>query len=265
MVREIGMYGAFDEGGFMSLQVLSCGMGTNSLAMLIGMHERKERPDLILFADTGAERPHTYAGIDPLNVWLASVGFPLITVVQSPNTTLEKDCLRRNALPAVAYGYKSCSIRFKAEPQEKYLNHFIPAIEAWARGEKVVKLIGFDAGEPGRAKHFEDEKCLNRYPLVEWGWGRPECIDAISRAGMNQPGKSSCFFCPNMRQAEIREQAQHYPELTARALDMEARANLTKVSGLGRDFSWNELLKTSELFEFPTRFNNEKCVCGVTP
>ena len=40
--------------------VVSYGSGTNSTAMLVGLHERGEKPDLILFADTGGERPDTY-------------------------------------------------------------------------------------------------------------------------------------------------------------------------------------------------------------
>jgi len=40
--------------------VVSFGGGTNSTAMLVGMWERGERPDAILFADTGGEKPHTY-------------------------------------------------------------------------------------------------------------------------------------------------------------------------------------------------------------
>ena len=40
--------------------VVSYGMGVDSTAMLIGMAQRSIRPDLILFADTGGEKPETY-------------------------------------------------------------------------------------------------------------------------------------------------------------------------------------------------------------
>ena len=42
------------------ITVASFGGGTDSTAMLIGMWQRKEPVDLILFADTGGEKPHTY-------------------------------------------------------------------------------------------------------------------------------------------------------------------------------------------------------------
>ena len=38
-----------------------------------------KRQDLILFADTGAEHPHTYAYLDVMNRWLKDHGMPPIT------------------------------------------------------------------------------------------------------------------------------------------------------------------------------------------
>ena len=43
--------------------VVSFGGGVDSTAMLIEMKNRGIRPDVILFADTGAERPGTYIHI----------------------------------------------------------------------------------------------------------------------------------------------------------------------------------------------------------
>ena len=65
---------------------------------------------------------------------------------------------------------------------------------------------------------------------------------AIEEAGLPQPGKSSCFFCPSMRAEEIIDLREHYPDLFRRALALEdnARANLKTVQGLGRNYSWRE-------------------------
>ena len=94
----------------MTKTVLSYGAGTNSTAMLVGLSERGERPDAILFADTGGERPSTYAHIAEVSAWCVANGFPEITIVRAPGKTLEQDCLDRNALPAIAYGFKTCSL-----------------------------------------------------------------------------------------------------------------------------------------------------------
>ena len=41
--------------------VIADGLGVNSTALLIGLSRAEVRPDLILFADTGSEKPETYA------------------------------------------------------------------------------------------------------------------------------------------------------------------------------------------------------------
>lgn len=212
--------------------VVSYGAGTNSTAMLVGMHERGERPDLILFADTGGERPETYQHRDTVSDWCESVGFPRIVTV-SEGTDLETDCLTRGALPGIAYGYKSCSDHYKIRPQKRWLKaQGITAPWFW---------VGIDAGEAHRAKYE-----TTRYPLIEWDWGREECIEAIARAGLPQPGKSACFFCPSSKPREILELGRTHPDLLERALAMEARAELSSVKGLGRSFAWADLVKYSE-------------------
>ena len=48
--------------------MVSYGGGANSTALLIGLHQHRIPVDLILFADTGAEHPHTYAYLDVMNL-----------------------------------------------------------------------------------------------------------------------------------------------------------------------------------------------------
>ena len=61
------------------MNVVSFGGGTNSTAMIIGMYLHKIPIDLILFADPGAEQPHTYEFIQTFNVWLEKHGLPTIS------------------------------------------------------------------------------------------------------------------------------------------------------------------------------------------
>lgn len=215
--------------------IASFGGGVNSTAMLIGMHERGENCDLILFADTGGEKPHTYEHILEFSEWLVSHGMPNITTVRGKQNqqlidgSLEGELLRRKSIPAIAYGFKTCSQKWKREPCKKYIkeNGF----------EGSILLYGFDADEPQRAKPYPN----NRYPLIEWGWGREECIAAIDRAGVTQPGKSACFFCPSSKKHEIYELRRQYPDLARRAVAMERNAELTTIKGLGRHFAWGDL------------------------
>ena len=233
------------------MNIVAYGGGTNSTALLVGLHERGEVPDLILFADTGGERPHTYEHVAAMSNWCKSVGFPEIITVRHRDSlgremTLEERCLAGRMLPSIAYGFKSCSDKHKRRPQDKFLNNWEPALAAWSRKEKITKLIGYDADETRRARQIEETKYEYRYPLIEWDWGREECVEAILRAGLPQPGKSSCFFCPSSRKTEIIELQQRYPDLLARALAMEGNAELSSVKGLGRRFSWGEFIDAKD-------------------
>ena len=60
------------------MNIVSYGGGANSTALLIGLHQHRIPVDLILFADTGAEHPHTYAYLNIMDRWLKERGMPPI-------------------------------------------------------------------------------------------------------------------------------------------------------------------------------------------
>ena len=235
----------------MTINIVSFGGGTNSAALLVGLYKHKIPVDLITFADTGAEQPHTYRFIEVMNKWLADHDMPRITVVQNVDRygnrlSLETECLRSHTLPSIAYGYKRCSQKHKIAPQEKFCNNSPPCREVWRRGERISRFIGYDAGELKRYEHSRkyneaDKKYKNCYPLIEdWHWGRNDCIREIEAASLPQPGKSSCFFCPSMKRQEILDLKKNYPDLFKRAIALEETAMpyLKSVKGLGRGYSW---------------------------
>lgn len=222
--------------------MLAYGGGTNSTALAIECVKRGIKIDVITFSDTGGERPETYRYIDMFSKWLQKNGLPPITKVY-PNYTLESDCLRRNRLPALAYGFKTCSLQFKRQPQEKYMNNLEVAKAEWKHGRSVIKLMGYDAGEPHRAKKSDDNKYICEYPLIEWDIDREGCKKIIETAGLPQPGKSSCFFCPSMKKHEILALNQDHPDLLQRALAIEENADLLTVKGLGREWAWRDLIR----------------------
>src|SRR5690349_4200385 len=90
--------------------------------MLIGCYERGETVDLILFADTGGEKPETYEHCERFSEWLVSHEMPPIVTVREERFTLEEECLREKTLPSIVTGlYRSCSDKFKIRPQDRYL------------------------------------------------------------------------------------------------------------------------------------------------
>jgi len=233
------------------VRIASYGGGVNSTAMVIELVRREEMPTAVLFGDTGGEKPATYEYLGIFSDWLKrNAGQELIVLKKTGiNETLEEHVLRTKTLPSLAYGFHRCAHKFKVQPMDKWRNNFPPAKELFARGEKIEKCIGFDAGEAHRAKRAEqviDDKEVRRYPLIEWDMGRSECIAAIVAAGLPPPPKSSCFFCPANRPSEVLKLAADYPELFARAVAIERNAESRSVAGLGRDFSWESLVRADK-------------------
>lgn len=217
-------------------QIVSFGGGTNSTAMIVGMVQRNEQIDAIAFSDTGGEKPWTYEYIEILSNWLAFAGFPHIATIKAENRhgTLEQECLNMKTLPSVAYGWKTCSDKWKIAPFKKWLK-----ATGW---EDVTVCVGFDAGESHRAKRGDEIKqaYTNRYPLIEWGLDRDGCIEIIKAAGLPLPGKSSCFFCPNSKLGEIKALPA---DLKERAIAIERNSEAHSIKGLGRSFAWEYIIQ----------------------
>lgn len=241
--------------------------GLDSTAVLVGCYDRGITPDLILFADTGAESPTTYAYLDVMDAWLARVGFPAITrtkyvPVRAPYTTLEGKCISNETLPSLAFGGHSCALVFKRDVMVKHMKRDEQCLAAIARGEKITKFIGYDAGPRDRKRAEKSERSLARlrakklsadtweahhcdfqYPLIEWGWSREKLAEVIEDAGLPVPSKSSCFFCPAMKLDEVVQLKKRHPDLYQRALKVEqgardGRNGLRGTVGLGRKWAW---------------------------
>lgn len=242
------------------------GAGWDSTAMLIEMQRRGIRPDLITFADVGAEKPGTYEFIPVFQEWLRDHDFPEATICTyeplAATTTRYRaavldvadrlgiqlseqqvarlsriygNLVANETLPGIAFGMKSCSIKWKVEAQEPPRLMAAPLLAAWHAGERVSKLIGFDATEDHRT--FGDGKGMQigtaagvpkygdrydvAYPLREWGLDRAACGRIITAAGLPLPPKSACFFCPAMKDLEILQLQKSDPQLYALAIEMQ--------------------------------------------
>ena len=230
------------------------GMGVDSTAMLVGLHARGIRPDAILHADTGDEHPETNAYREERRRWLASVGFPELTIVRREASvpglrrdgtrgesyaTLGANCIANGTLPSLAFGFKGCSVKWKIEPQNSWTRTWEPARRAWAHGQRVVKLIGYDAGPKDSQRSHDlvsDDAYVYVYPLREWGWERERCTAEILGAGVALPRKSACVFCPASKPHEIAALVRDYPAVADYIVEIEEAAapNLTSIEGLWR-------------------------------
>ena len=248
--------------------VVSYGGGVNSTAMLIGMQQRGIRPDLILFADTGGEFDATYRYVARFSDWLRERDFPPITETRydSKHGTLEQECHNNHTLPSLAFGFRGCSVKWKRQPMDKHIAAWEPAQAAWEAGRRVQRALGIDAGEQHRGLIPSCNKYEYSRPLVEWVWNRDKCLQVIGDAGLCPPRRSACFFCPASPKREVITLAHDHPDLFERAVAMERHAfgagKLTVVRGLGRHWSWEELVKAdSQQMKMFDDSVDEPCEC----
>ena len=246
------------------LHIGSAGMGVNTVAYIIECTKQGIVFDALLFADPGKENPKTYEYIPILNKWLLDHDQPEITVLYNVDKNgkfigLYQDCINNKALPSIVYGFKTCSQKWKKAPQEKHLNNWEPANYLWKNGGVVIKYLGYDADESHRTLvDYSDKKYRYSYKLVELNMGRFECIQSIIDAGLPLPPKSSCTFCPSMKPWEIVELYETEPKEFYDAIQMERNAidNLSTVKGLGRDFSWWDLILAYKYLKLVQKYNS---------
>lgn len=262
--------------------VACCGLGVNSIAYILECTERGIIFDLILFGNTGigkkdGEKKATYAYVKLFNEWLIAHGQPKLTIVHSRNAegkliSLHDEMFKLKTLPAIVFGWKTCSQRFKIQPQDKYLkkwilkNHKIlcefggkiwnVSLEDYLKDNpkdksvhdtyRVKKYIGYDADESHRVTSYTDKNYDVYFPLIDFDWGRFECIERIIRSGLAVPPKSACKWCPSTKPWQIIELYEESTEEFYECIRFEDNAigggRMTEVKGLGRDYSWKELI-----------------------
>jgi hypothetical protein len=251
--------------------IVCYGGGVDSTAMLVLMKRNGIRPDVITFADVGAEKPDTYHHVRLMDEWLDRVGFPRITWCKKKTTDrveysdLEGNCVDNETLPSLAFGMKSCSIKWKQTPQDYYIkgcksgvNKCDPHplwIDCQERGIKPIKLIGYDNGTADirRSKKLkgEDADFRYHYPLQDAGWAREECVQAIIEEGLPVPVKSACFFCPASKKWELWWLAGAHPDLFERALVMEYGAltgHHSRFDEVEFGDTWENLIRNADRF-----------------
>ena len=226
--------------------VLAYGIGVASTALLVELSARGEPPDLVLTADPGAEKPETYEYQKLIAAWMAARRIPYEVVRYVPRRfkhwppyySILANVLTNATLPSISLGRHSCSLKWKVAPQDAFLKRWAPAQAAWARGQKVTRLIGYDASPADTRRYAHasaiDDPLFNcRYPLREWNWTRDRCIARIEAAGLPVPPKSSCFFCGAIRPDEVRALPQWCLRLIV-LIEARAEPRLRTVEGLWR-------------------------------
>lgn len=190
---------------------LSFGGGVNSVALYLLMEDLGMDFEAV-FVNHGGDWPETYEFVE----YFKSTGREL--TVLKPESQGEKTlvdfCLNKRVTPNRKFRW--CTDRWKIRPLLEYFT------------TPCFSHIGIDAGESRRAKISSNKGVENRYLLIEHGIDRSGCLELIKSAGLKDPGKSGCWFCPFQRISQWRRLRREHPDLFCTARKMEEGENVRR-------------------------------------
>lgn len=218
------------------LRVISLGAGVQSttMALMAARGDVGPMPDCAIFADTQWEPPATYEYLS----WLENeLPFPVYRVTAGN--------LRSNAVAGVnltghsyqeipwfshkGLGKRQCTNKYKIEPiakkQRELLGYKarqripVGSVEVW---------VGISMDEMQRMKDARNKWQINRWPLIEMGMTRRDCLQWMAERQYRMPSKSSCIGCPYKTNAQWREMRDSDPASWKDACEVDAAIRETR-------------------------------------
>jgi hypothetical protein len=203
--------------------VWSCGGGVQSTVMAaLIIQGRIPKPDLSLMTDCGYEQEQTMSYVH--NVLIpelkkAGVELNIIkTTDYSNNDITDKrgfitiPLYKDDNGKAVKYPTR-CNSSFKVRPamnwiREQGVNH----CENW---------LGISTDEYKRARPGSRRWVKLRYPLIEMGISREDCMTIIANHGWPKPPRSNCYFCPQQNNESWVNMKVNHPADWHKAIQVE--------------------------------------------
>jgi hypothetical protein len=118
---------------------------------------------------------------------------------------------------------RQCTPAYKIEPITKAIRHRL-GLAKGQRGpsQPIVELwIGLTTDELDRVTYSDVPFIVHRWPLIEAGMSRSDCIEWLARHGYPVPPKSRCYFCPYQSNQLWLEMKLYAPEDFARACALD--------------------------------------------
>lgn len=195
-------------------QIFSSGGGVQSTAIAaLIVRGDLPKPDLSVIVDTEREKSTTWDYLETVTApALASVGVQIYRVAKSKYSRVdvlggEKGqtilipafTSQNNGQPGKLRTF--CSSEWKRDVKRRWVTkeHGVRKAQDW---------MGFSTDEIGRAARMikpKPGKWAVRFPLLELGMSRGDCIALVKEMGWPPAPRSSCWMCPNMHMREWRE------------------------------------------------------------
>lgn len=198
-------------------RVISLGAGVQSsaMALMASAGVFGDVPDAAVFADTQAEPASVYEYLAYL-MEPGRLAFPVYIVTNGSlldqiGTQRPRGKWARLAIPAFAKNVngkggmlnRSCTQDYKIRPIRRKVRELCGLHKKrsplWAVAEQ---WIGISTDEASRMRDSREPWLRNRYPLIEIGASRADCLRWIRERGLPLPSRSACVFCPFHSEAE---------------------------------------------------------------
>jgi len=207
------------------LNIISLGAGVQSstMALMAAKGEIGPMPTAAIFADTGAEPAGVMRWLD----WLeAQLPFPVHRVMHKEG--LLADLMRpgqtRASNPPLfsengGMLMRKCTGDFKIAVIKRTARALMKS-----KGEsQISQWIGISVDEAHRMKPSRVKYSSHRWPLIERGMTRGDCLLWMERNGYPTPPKSACTFCPYHSDHHWQDMKENDPESFAQAVMVDER------------------------------------------
>lgn len=181
------------------LNVISLGAGVQSstMALMAAHGEITPMPDCAIFADTQDEGADTYKHL----VWLrAQLPFPVYTPTKgrlSDALFSGDDAARIPAyVEAGGLAKRQCTRNFKIRVIRRDVRRVLGVSQhGYIAPGAVSQWIGISTEEADRMKPTGVRFMVNRWPLIEAGMSRDDCMAWMNKHYGRKAPKSSCVYC----------------------------------------------------------------------
>lgn len=212
------------------LRTISLGAGVQSttLYLMACAGEIGPKPDAAIFADTQAEPPWVYEHLDRLERAHGAV-LPIHRVTLGSLAEFALGDRRGTRIPRLPVFVRNadgsrgmmrrqCTAAFKIEPIKAKTRQILGLRKGQPMGKRrVEEWIGISTDEAHRMKPSRFPGFTSRWPLIEHGMSRQDCIRWLKAHGFEVPGKSACVFCPFHSDRTWAELQREHPDVFKQA------------------------------------------------
>lgn len=218
------------------IHIISLGAGVQSstMSLMAACGEITPMPTAAIFADTQAEPKHVYAWLD----WLEKqLPFPVHRVTAGSLPEMEMRVMRskksgklyrKNKIPAYVKNAdgtigllgRKCTLDFKIVPLQRMVKQLC-GVKRAPKDLRAIVWLGISRDEAHRMKPSRVPYIMHRWPLIDIGMTRLQCLNWMSAKGFPIPPRSACTFCPFHSDNEWRNLKENYPEDFESAVQFE--------------------------------------------